>query len=201
MRKTIPSNQQPATRRPRCPGGRRCPRTQRGAPPPRPRRTSPRSPAAPAPPARSRWWGRAAAAWSGTGRRRAPRIRHTPLLFVRLVSGVAMVSKTKELESCDGAEGVKNRPSQFWKEPSHASGSSFQLHHATEHTTSPRTHSDPAHTAMKKWRIVILILAFQGESGPPFRSGRGYARLLSPPVPSALPAMRLRFRLWRKRER
>ena len=27
---------------------------------------------------------------------------------------------------CYGAEEVKNRPSQFWKEPSHASGASFQ---------------------------------------------------------------------------
>jgi hypothetical protein len=36
------------------------------------------------------------------------------------------VSKTKELMTCYGADQVKNQPSQFWKEPSHASGSSFQ---------------------------------------------------------------------------
>ena len=29
------------------------------------------------------------------------------------------MSKTKELKQRDGAEEVKNRPSQFWKEPSH----------------------------------------------------------------------------------
>jgi hypothetical protein len=42
------------------------------------------------------------------------------------MSGVATVSKTKELKTCHGADQVKNRPSQFWKEPSHASGFSFQ---------------------------------------------------------------------------
>jgi hypothetical protein len=42
------------------------------------------------------------------------------------MSGVGTVSKTKELKSCYGAEQVKNQTSQFRKEPSHASGSSFQ---------------------------------------------------------------------------
>jgi hypothetical protein len=46
-------------------------------------------------------------------------------MYAKLMSGVATVSKTKELKTCYGADQVKNQPSQFWKESSHASGSSF----------------------------------------------------------------------------
>jgi hypothetical protein len=53
-----------------------------------------------------------------------PPVRKLGVRVCQADSSVA--SKTKELKQRYGAEGVKNRPSQFWKEPSHASGSSFQ---------------------------------------------------------------------------
>jgi hypothetical protein len=44
----------------------------------------------------------------------------------KLMSGVATVSKTKELKTCYGANQSRIDPVSFGKSPSHASGSSFQ---------------------------------------------------------------------------
>jgi hypothetical protein len=57
--------------------------------------------------------------------------------------GVARVSKTKELKTCYGAKEVKNRPSQFWKEPSRASGIFLSAP-----LTAPRAAGLPPHSPL-----------------------------------------------------
>jgi hypothetical protein len=68
------------------------------------------------------------------------------------LSGVAMVPKTKELKTCYGAEEVKNRPSQFLKEPSHASGSSFRRESCSYLSLAHTQYSDPKPTPQPRPR-------------------------------------------------